>query len=447
MNFSPIPAILKDFSKPFKSNGFELYAVGGAVRDFCLGKKNSDFDFATDAAPIDVKRLFPKVIPTGIKHGTVTVLFKGEMFEVTTFRTENGYVDCRHPDSVEFVSSLEEDLKRRDFTINALAVKIPDPKIIDLHGGLPDLKNHLIRCIGVPHDRFMEDALRMMRACRFSSQLGFEIESATFDAICELKDNIKFVSLERIQEELSRIIMSSNPRKGIEALSRSGLLDLILPELAACRLVQQLGYHHEDVYYHSLSALDAAASRDWSLEVRLAALLHDIGKPPCQEKAENRYTFYNHEIAGAKMTKELLRRLKYPNSVIDKVSTLVRNHMFNYTPDWTDGAVRRFILRCGKDNVDDVLRLRLADQLAMSGNCINPNVDQLESRIKAIESPSLTVNDLALTGDDLKAMGLKPGPVFSEIKEFLLQQVLDRPELNTKEQLSQIAQKYISNRH
>ncbi|MGP1419079.1 MAG: CCA tRNA nucleotidyltransferase [Sphaerochaetaceae bacterium] len=446
MNFSHMPDILVQFSKPFSDNGFSLYAVGGAVRDSCLGKTGSDYDFTTDARPEDVIRIFKHVIPTGIKHGTVTVLFKGEKFEVTTFRTESGYTDKRHPESVSFDATLEEDLKRRDFTINALAVKLPGRRIIDMFSGLEDLKAGIIRCIGDPADRFQEDALRMLRACRFAASLGFRIENETFDAIKKLKQNIRFVSMERIQEELSRIVMSDNPDKGFSALRESGLLELLLPELHGCIGVEQKGLHHEDVYDHSISTLLEASGKGWSLEVRLASLLHDIGKPACKgELRDGRFTFNGHDIKGSELAAQILSRLKYPNAVIKAVSSMVANHMFSYSSDWTDGAVRRFISRCrDAGGPENVIRLRLADQMAISKSAYNPLAAELLQRIKAIRAPLLTVNSLALTGNDLIAMGLEPGPGFSEIKNFLLEQVLDRPELNNKKDLSEILEKHLN---
>lgn len=461
MNFSLMPKFLKDFSIPFTNNGFEIYIVGGAVRDYCLGKPNSDYDFTTDALPEDVKKLFKKVIPTGIKHGTVTVLFQNNSFEVTTFRTESNYSDSRHPDSIEFVKNLEEDLKRRDFTINALAVKLPNKKIIDLHGGIKDLKDKVIRCIGEPKQRFEEDALRMMRACRFSAKLNFEIEEKTFDAIKSLKENIKLVSIERINEEFTRILNSPYPRRGIEALRESGLLQIILPELTNCINVEQLGFHHEDVYNHCLSTLEAAVYKNYSFEVRLAALLHDIGKPATrkleqqqqqlqnqqQQQLQNQhYTFYNHEKVGAKIAQKLLRRLKFSNAQIEKTLILIENHMFNYTSSWKDGAIRRFVIKVGKDNLQELFQLRLCDQAAISNSFLNEGLIELEERINNLDSPSLTINDLDLTGEDLMALNLKPGPIFSEIKKFLLDQVLNDPRINNKETLKQMTLTFLSNK-
>lgn len=446
MNFSRMPDILVQFSKPFSDNGFSLYAVGGAVRDFCLGKAGSDYDFTTDARPEDVIRIFKHVIPTGIKHGTVTVLFKGEKFEVTTFRTESGYTDKRHPESVSFDATLEEDLKRRDFTMNALAVKLPGRRIIDMFSGLEDIKAGMIRCIGNPADRFQEDALRMLRACRFAASLGFRIENETFAAIKNLRQNIRFISMERIQEELSRMVMSDSPDKGFGALRESGLLELLLPELHGCIGVEQKGLHKEDVYDHSISTLMAASSQGWSLEVRLACLLHDIGKPACKgELKDGRFTFNGHDAKGAGLAAQILSRLKYSNAVIKSVSSMIANHMFSYTGDWTDGAVRRFISRCqDAGGPENVIRLRLADQMAISKSAYNPLMAELLSRIKALQAPLITVNSLALTGNDLIAMGLEPGPGFSEIKNFLLEQVLDRPDLNNKKDLAEILEKHLN---
>lgn len=440
---------VRAFAEVFAQNGFSLYLVGGAVRDCCLGRRNGDFDFTTDALPSDVQRIFRRVIPTGIKHGTVTVLFRGGQFEVTTFRSETGYSDSRHPDRVEFVSSLEEDLKRRDFTINALAVRLPGNEVLDYHHGLDDLKTGLIRCIGVPDERFFEDALRMLRACRFSAVLDFSIEQETLRAVSRLSQNITLVSTERIADELSKTLMADYPCKGLEYMRTTGLLKLILPELQECFGVQQLGFHHEDVYGHCLSTLQLAADARWPLELRMACLLHDIAKPLCRSASaqDGHYTFYNHDAKGAQITRSILRRLKFSNAFTDKVCALVANHMFNYSSDWTDGAIRRFISRCGKDNIQDVLLLRLADMRAITPDADPTPVAELKQRIDGMQQPVLTVNDLALSGRDLTGLGLKPGPLYSEIKNFLLQQVLDRPELNNREALLEITRKYLENRN
>ena len=351
----PVTAKISKFASVFTENGFRLYIVGGAVRDWLLGTPNSDYDFCTDALPEQVMKIFRKVIPTGIKHGTVTVLFMGESYEVTTFRTEGAYSDRRHPDSVEFVTSLEEDLSRRDFTVNAFAADCTDGKIIDLFDGMADLKNKVIRAIGNPVERFSEDALRMMRLARFCSKLGFTPDPETEKAAAALCSDISSVSMERIYDELSKTLMTNNPVYGLKLLERTGILSIILPEVARCRQTQQDKVGSDNVLDHIYSAVAASASLGYNLTVRLACLLHDIAKPLCM--SVNQYgilRFYGHDIKGADMAREVLRRLKCSNRQIDDVCIIIANHMTKYSDSWTDGAVKRLIRRVGRENLPNL---------------------------------------------------------------------------------------------
>lgn len=439
-----VPYKLRELSEIFSRNGYSLYLVGGAVRDYVLGIENHDYDFTTDAEPYEVKKMFRKTIDTGIKHGTVTVVFKGSSFEITTFRTEGEYHDGRHPDKVSFVRNLDEDLKRRDFTINALAVNLLSGTIIDNHEGLKDLKSGKIRAIGCPEERFSEDALRMLRACRFSAKLGFEVESETKSAIEKLRENVRLISAERIKEELFRLIDAPHPEYGLEVMRETGLMDVILPELSDLYGLEQGGFHNEDAYSHSILALKRARDMNYPIEVKAAALLHDIGKKQTRKEGESRYTFYGHESVSERLAEAILTRLKASNNEKKIILRLIREHMFSYTKEWSDGAVRRFINRVGVNSLDRLFMLRDCDNAATTGE--KPDNSALEAelrdRIRAEldRNSALTLKDLKITGDDLIALGVSKGPAIGMTLNKLLDLVIDNPDLNTKEKLSSIAE-------
>lgn len=437
-----VPYKLKELSDIFEQNGYCLYLVGGAVRDYVLKLENHDYDFTTDAEPTEVKKMFRKTIDTGIKHGTVTVLFKGGSYEITTFRTEGEYHDGRHPEKVAFVRNLDEDLKRRDFTINALAANLKSGTIIDNHNGLEDLEKGLVRAIGVPEERFTEDALRMLRACRFASKLGFVVEESTKKAISKLKENVRLVSAERIKEELFRLIDSPCPRAGLETMRETGLMDIILPELSDLYGLEQGGFHNEDAYEHSILALERARDMKYPIEVKVAALLHDIGKKHTRKEGETRYTFYGHESVSEKLASKILDRLKASNNEKKIILRLIREHMFSYTPEWSDGAIRRFINRVGINSLDRLYMLRDCDNTATTGE--KPESEHLLSELKARikleldRNSALTLKDLKITGDDLLSIGMEKGPGIGKILNELLEMVIDNPDLNDKEKLSSI---------
>lgn len=438
---------LTELSTIFKENGFSLYLVGGAVRDFLLEKNNFDFDFTTDATPEDIIKIFPKkTIPTGIKHGTVTLLFKGDQYEITTFRADGDYEDGRHPETVSFVQDLNTDLVRRDFTINAFAVNLENGKIIDICDGEKDLKEGIIRAIGNPFDRFNEDALRMMRAIRFSSQLGFSIEENTLNAISSLKENILKVSPERIKVELFKLIDGKDAANAIETMRITGLLQLILPELDDCYGVMQGGYHKDtDVYHHSVKALKAATEMNYSLTVKIAALLHDIGKPSTKAfKTETSFSFHRHEIVGSQMVETILKRLKCSNKEVEDITLLVREHMFHYESEWTDSALRRFIKRVGMEYVPFVIELNTCDNVALNGKYSLSRIQELRSRIDAEVNTPFSVKDLAINGKDLMEIGISPGPKLGSTLNYLLDRVVDAPSLNNLETLKKIAREYDS---
>ncbi len=444
MQAFPIPPVIQQFASRFRKAGFSLYIVGGAVRDHLLGLKMEDYDFTTDALPNEVMELFTHVIPTGIDHGTITVHFAKQQFEVTTFRSEGEYRDGRHPSSVQFIRSLEEDLKRRDFTINAFAVDCNNSAIIDLHGGMDDLHHKIIRAIGNPEQRFEEDALRILRAARIASKLDFTIEEQTKLAMSKQRENLAKVSNERIRDELFKLLLSDHPQKGLSYLRDCRILSVILPELARAEGVLQGGMHSYDVLEHSLRTCQAAVGLTGSLEVRLAALLHDIGKCDVIQLGEERNTFYNHEIVGARLAMTILKRLKASNEQIETVSHLVRHHMFDYQPSWTDSAVRRFIQRVGVQYLDMLFTLRLADQLAIHDRTYIDGLEELKSRIETIlaAKDALSVKDLAVNGNDLISLGIPKGERIGKTLQFLLETVLDDPKQNNRPQLLLLAQHY-----
>lgn len=436
-----VPKLYREFASVFGQAGYRCYFVGGAVRDAILGGLPDDWDAATDARPEDVRRLFRSVIPTGIQHGTVTVLWRGTHVETTTFRVEGRYQDGRRPLDVRFTDELVDDLSRRDFTINGMAVDPDSGEVIDPHGGLADLKAGIIRAIGDPLERFAEDGLRCMRAVRFAARLGFSLDPATRTAIPERLSVFQKVSAERVRDELSKILLSGRPALGLGLLESTGLLPLILPELSACRGVGQGGPHRFDVLDHVVASCQAAEPE---LVQRLSALLHDLGKPACRvEGADGGLAFHGHDTESARLSEVALKRLKYPNDVVNAVVTLVRNHMFDYRPDWTDAAVRRFVNRVGMENVLPLARLRLADLSGVRGEPADPRVVlPLVDRVNELKAKdqAFTLRDLAIGGDELARLGWPKGPVMGRVLAELLDTVLDDPGLNTRERLTSVAQ-------
>lgn len=441
-----VPNKIKKLSQVFIKNNFQLFLVGGALRDNLLKEKNTDYDFATDAEPQEVMNIFPHVIPVGIAHGTVLVLYENEEYEITTFRTEEKYSDNRHPDKVNFVRNIDEDLKRRDFTINAFAYDLVNHKLIDNFDGEKDLKNKIIRAIGNPAERFQEDALRMIRACRFASKLNFTIENNTLDAIKENAKLIENISAERIHDELIKIMQTRQPSIALEYLRVTGLMQYILPELLEGFEIPQNKFHKFDVYYHNLYSCDGAPADNYI--VRLAALLHDIAKPRTRREKEEKEgsSFYNHEIIGSKMVYKILKRLKFSNSDIKQITHLVKHHMFYYTNDWTDGAVRRFIRNVGEENLLNLFLLRDADRY---GNGKRQGVPltfiQFKERISHIleVDSALKISDLDINGNLIMSeLKLAPSPLIGEILNYLLELVLDNPDLNNAESLLASARDY-----
>ncbi|NCB01062.1 MAG: HD domain-containing protein [Spirochaetia bacterium] len=439
----PISSTVTQFASYFTKRNFSLFIVGGCVRDWVLHRDITDMDFATDATPLEVTSLFYKVIPTGIDHGTVTVLFKGEQFEVTTFRSDDEYLDNRRPKSVSFIGSIEEDLKRRDFTMNALAVNVISGELIDLHEGLIDIQKRLIRAIGDPETRFSEDALRMMRACRFASTLEFTIEENTLSAIKKLHSSLSTISGERIHIELFKILASRRPSIAFKIMDECGILALLFPELSIGKGVSQKGEHKADVLDHNLYALDNAPQSD--VLIRLSALLHDIGKPVTKKIDEyGNVTFYDHEKASLKMAKELMLRIKCSNAEIHKVLHLIKHHMLHYTSDMSDAAIRRFIARVGIEHIDDLFALRIADGIATNGINKKEILVEFKKRIEKelLSQHAFSMKDLKVNGNDLIGIGIPKGPVIGLLLKELFETVLDDPSNNEKEKLLTIAERF-----
>ena len=446
---SPIPEEVVNVVETLEKGGFEAYLVGGCVRDLFLGRAPKDWDVTTNANPDQIQRLFPKTVYENV-FGTVAVineLTKNvdlKNIEVTPYRLESGYSDRRHPDEVKFSDKIEDDLKRRDFTINAIAISLSDgaiKDIIDLYGGIADIKDKVIRTVGNPTDRFNEDALRMMRAVRLAVELGFTCNSDTFKAIQSRSNIIQEVSAERIRDELSRIIMSPDPKLGFEMLHMAGLLQIILPELETGRGVKQPSAHAYDVWEHLLRTLQHAADKEYNLEMRLAALFHDIGKPKTKgfSRETNQPTFYGHEVVGSRETRKILDRFKFSRATIEKVTKLVRWHMFFAdTATITLSAVRRMIVNVGKENIWDLMNLRACDRIGTGRPKENPyRLRKYKAMIEEALRDPVSVAMLKVDGKKIMQIGNIPsGPKIGFVLNALLEEVLENPKLNTEEYLN-----------
>lgn len=413
--------------------GFEAYAVGGCVRDSILGREPDDWDITTSAKPEEMKRLFARTVDTGIKHGTVTVLLGGEGFEVTTYRIDGAYEDGRHPSEVTFTASLKEDLRRRDFTINAMAYN-ERSGLVDLYGGLDDIEDQVIRCVGNARERFEEDALRMLRAVRFSAQLGYRIEEATGEAVKALAPNLQKISAERIQVELVKLVTSPHPDY-LRTAYALGITAQILPEFDLCMETPQRHKHHcYDVGEHILHSMLGVGP---DKVLRLGMLFHDIGKPQTLTVDPDGTTHNKmHHIEGEKITRKVMRRLKFDNDTTDKVTKLVLYHDYDIAP--TEAGVRRAVNRMGEDIFAMIFTVRRADIAAQSGYMREEKlakVDYIEKLYREVSTrrDAVTLKDLAISGNDLIAAGMPPGRQIGETLSALLEKVLDDPSLNTKE--------------
>ena len=433
---------IKGILEKIAKGGFEVSIVGGAVRDFSFGKKVEDWDLATNAKPQEILKLFDGAFYNN-KFGTVGIPTKSSgIVEITTYRTEAGYTDRRHPDKVSWGKSLAEDLSRRDFTINAMALRYAQSKPLDLvdpYNGQKDFKNKIIRAVGKADDRFKEDALRMLRAIRFATTLGFEIEKGTKDAIWQNAKLISAVSGERIRDELLKILASEMPADGIFLAREVGILKIILPELDACFSVEQKSpkrHHVYDVGTHCVFSLKHCPSSD--VVVRLATLLHDVGKAKVADITEEGVrTFYNHEVVGGRLASNITKRLNLSREQRDKVFKLVRWHQFSVNENQTDKALRRFIRNIGVENIGDMMDLRVGDRLG--GGLQQPEFWRLKlfrQRLKDVLKKPFDIKDLKVNGNDvMKILGIGPGPRVGEILNKLFEEVADDPKRNRREYL------------
>lgn len=436
-----IPKEVLDVVSTLERANFDAYLVGGCTRDLLLGKTPKDWDITTNANPEEIQSLFDKSFYEN-DYGTVTVVNEEteeqslKNIEITPFRLEAKYSNSRHPDSVSFSKNIEDDLKRRDFTINAIAYNPTKGQLVDPYKGQVDLSNKLIRAVGDPDERFSEDALRMMRAVRLSTELELDISRETHDSIEKMAKNIDKIASERIRDEFSRVTLSSNPLKGVELMGELGLLKSFAPELEKGIGVEQNGDHIYDVWTHNLKAMQNAADKDWPLHVRLGALFHDISKPETRRWSEEKqdWTFYGHEVVGSRVANQIMGRLKYPNKMKDVVSKLVRWHMFFSDVDQiTLSAVRRLIVNVGVDNVEDLMKIRVCDRVGMGRPKEKPyRLRKYEAMVEEALREPISVKKLKLNGDIMLAdMHFKPGPRIGWILHALLEEVLDDPEKNT----------------
>ncbi|PIU99694.1 MAG: hypothetical protein CO056_00070 [Candidatus Tagabacteria bacterium CG_4_9_14_0_2_um_filter_41_11] len=441
-----IPKEVLESLKTLEKADFDAYLVGGCVRDLLLKKIPKDWDITTNAAPEEIQKIFENTFYEN-EFGTVGVVTQSEnqtlkTIEITPYREEAKYSDKRHPDEVKWAKTLEEDLKRRDFTINALAMRVEKEKteIVDLFEGQKDLKNKIIRAVGNPEDRFNEDALRIMRAIRFSAELDFDIEEKTEKALKEKSGLLEMISKERIRDELVKMLMSGHPDKGFEKMRETGILRYVLPELEEGYGCCQNKHHIYTVWEHNIRALMHAVSKNWPLEIRLASLLHDIGKPRVKEGEGPDSTFYSHEIVSAKMAAKMMSRLKFSNKFREKVLKLVRWHLFfSDTEVITLSAVRRIIRNVGPENIWDLMKIRFTDRVGMGRPKEEPfRLRKYEAMVEQCLRDPLSVSMLKIDGNEIMEIAkIEPGPKVGYILHALLEQVLDDPSLNTAEWLSE----------
>ena len=426
-----------------ESAGFEAYLVGGCVRDLLLERIPQDWDVTTNARPEKIQELFPKSFYEN-KFGTVSVVTGSEdpklrAIEITPYRLEGKYSDKRHPDEIRFADKLEDDLARRDFTVNALAMSLVEGMaVIDLFSGQKDLEKKLIRAVGDPEERFAEDALRIMRAVRIAADLDFQIEKNTLLALKEKAGLIKMIAKERIRDEFSKILITRQPSRGLEVLRELGILKLFLPEMEEGWGVGQNKHHIYTVWEHNVRALDCAAKEKWPLVVRMSALFHDIGKPRAKMGDGPNSTFYNHEVIGEKMSFQALSRLKFSKEFTEKVAKLVRFHLFYYNVDEvSESSVRRLISRVGPEDMEDLIRVRICDRIGSGVPKAEPyKLRHFRFLVEKLQRDPVSVKMLKVNGDRIKELtGLPQGIKIGLIIHALMDEVLDDPEKNTPEYL------------
>jgi tRNA nucleotidyltransferase (CCA-adding enzyme) len=430
-----------DLLETLWAGGQAAYVVGGSLRDALLGRAPADWDLTTDARPERVQALFPNSLYEN-RYGTVVVRHRGAQYEITAFRRDAAYSDFRHPDAVEFGDSIEDDLARRDFTVNSMAWGASpgaEAAYVDPYGGATDLARRVLRAVGDPDERFREDALRMVRAVRLAATLEFEVEAETLAAIGRGAELVGHVSGERLLTELLKLLGAREPSVGLRLMASSGLLAVVAPELARQRGLDQNKIAGEDLWDHTLRTVDAAPDRQ---VVRLAALLHDVGKPDTLADGH----FHGHESVGAVMARDLLARLHAPRVLQERVAHLVLHHMFSYQPGWTDAAVRRFIRKVGPGCIDDLLTLRAADNEGSGQPADSGHLGEFASRIRAELAADAVLgrHQLAVDGNDLMSeLGLPPGPLLGRLLDELTERVVAEPALNDRTILLDLARQTI----
>ena len=439
IDLAHVPADALGICERLRQAGKRGWIVGGCVRDTLLGKPISDWDVATDALPNELMKLFPKAIPTGLQHGTVTIVMRGHHYEVTTLRGETTYSDGRRPDAVHFVDDIVADLARRDFTINAIAVDPSNGTLVDPFDGRKDLAAKTVRAVGKPIERFSEDGLRVLRAARFCATLEFDLDPDTFAAISPTLDTFRKVSAERVRDEWMKTMKAKTPSRAFEVMRTSGILGVSCPEMLEGVGMEQNKWHSLDVWNHAMTCMDACAGDP---VLRIAALLHDVGKPRSREFSEKTkdWTFYDHDKIGAEIALPIVSRLRFSNEERDRIVSLVRHHLFHYD-EWSDQAVRRWIKRVGPDRIEDLYRLNEAD-LRGKGPIFKEGdlaaLYALKAHVTKVlaEGAALSTRDLVIDGNVLmKELGLAPGRIIGQVLEALLEVVIVDPALNEREAL------------
>ncbi|MBI5470149.1 HD domain-containing protein [Candidatus Kaiserbacteria bacterium] len=443
-----VPTEVLHVAEALSAKGFEAYLIGGCVRDLILGREPKDWDITTNANPEEIQALFPETFYENT-YGTVGVVTEStdprlKVIEVTPYRIESGYSNARHPDEVKFSDTLSDDLKRRDFTVNAIAYDPKEGKIIDEHGGQEDLKRKIIKAVGDPEERFQEDALRTLRAIRIAAELDFAIDTATMAGIVKNAAQLAKISRERVRDEFVRILESDTPMQALYIAQKLGVLKYIIPELEDAIGVDQNQAHSFDVFEHLLRSLQHAADKKWPLIVRLAALLHDIGKPASRRWSDEKkdWTFHGHEVIGAKMAKKILRDLKFSNEIVDDVVKLIRWHMFFSDPDQvTLSAVRRIITNVRKERIQDLLNLRICDRIGTGRPKEQPfRLRKYMSMVDEALRDPISVGMLKIDGTSLMALGERPGPRIGWILHALLEEVLDDASKNAQDYMEKRSQ-------
>lgn len=463
INIETIPPFVSHVTRRIHDAGFEAWLVGGCVRDLLMDREPKDWDIATNATPDQVRQIFTD-LKTVYENtfGTVTVLNMtpvsyetvtretpdlNNQVQITTYRSESRYSDNRRPDTVSYETRIEKDLERRDFTINAIAFDPIKDIIKDIFGGIKDIKDKTVRCVGVPESRFKEDALRLLRAIRFSTELGFGVSHETLDALTANASLLGHISKERIRDEFIKIVSTSSPALGIGLMQKTGLLRDVVPELLEGAGCEQKGAHIYDVFEHLLHALQHAADKGFNTYVRLAALFHDVGKPATRryDKTKDKYTFFGHEVVGARMTKKILERLNFSRETVTHVTTLVRNHMFfSDTEKITLSAVRRIIRNVGSEHIWELMQVRECDRVGMKKKEAPYRLRKYHAMIEEALRDPISVAMLKIDGERLKAMGEAPGPKFGYTLHALLEEVLEDPAKNTESYLEKRAKELLA---